>query len=274
MRRPYATPRVRNVIEKNKDNLTALSERPNPSLLTDLIDSKTNENGLTADTNNVIKPPPSRGASHTRTKELRSYVAEVLGSPSLTQEAAKRRFTAIVSRTQANSLCARRFRSLLHELKDDGAGQTKKKGTDFLTAQEAIYYKSIGGLIRGANCRLAAIAINNHAMTQQVPTAPSAVTTFTRKQLCAMIMRMSQNDIQHAAVEVAQLAPMAFLAELKDDQLQVAAPSIIQGLSQNIRPQDHDLRARALLHLWSKDAVYRGLWNWYHIDATQSDDRI
>ena len=270
-------PRVRDILDRKNHNTHERREIP----LFELVDGHPSALIANQGVNQAlqeqvalekrVKPPPSRGASHTRTKELKSYITEILSSPSLTKEDAARRFSAILARTQANSLCARRFRSFLNELQDDGL-DNKKKGSNILSAQEAIYYKSSGGLIRGSDCRQAVIAINNLSQATQQLSTPS--TSFTRKQLCAMVMRMSQNDINNAAAEVAQIAPTAFLAELKDDQIQVAAPLIIKGLSQNIRPQDHDLRARALLHLWSKDSVYRGLWNWYHIDATQSNDRL
>ena len=229
-----------------------------------------------------LDPPPARGASHTRTMELRKYIVDVLSTPSMTanEDATTRRFSAILLRTQANSLSARRFRSLLNELYGNQSGTMdhvknakKRKILNVLSPQEAIYYKSTGGLVRGTDCRQAAVAINDYSISAQ-QTESTASTLFSRRQLCAMIMRMSQNDLNHAAVEIAQLSPPAFLAELRDEQIQLAAPLIVQGLSRNIRPQDHDLRARALLHLWPKDSVYRGLWNWYHIDAKQSNDRL
>lgn len=223
---------------------------------TDGITQTTTRQRIIENETTTIPAPPSRGPSHTRTSEISSYISRVLAmSPSAA--AARARFDAIVARTRVFPLVARRLRALLAAATTPGAaglltGPQRLAGTQRM-------------LLRGQDMRLAAIALNDAAYQGTADVSP------TKKQLCAMIMSMSNEEAVRASVELAEVAPLQFVAALREDQLSVVAPAIVSAIS-NGMADDADLRARILLCLWPKDAVYRGLWSWYHSDAPRLDE--
>jgi hypothetical protein len=92
--------------------------------------------------------------------------------------------------------------------------------------------------------------------------SPSAV---TRRQLCTVIANMTSEQVLQVSVLVAGVAPQRMVEVLDDTQVTVAAPQVLESLSNSLG-SDNEARSKALLALWPKAAVYAGLRQWYWSD--------